>query len=326
MAGGKNLWRNNNLSTIPYASNWDSISTNWTIFPDTLPVANAVITALAASTTPANRLYVGTSAQRLYKIDNANVGTPAMVNITSTTTAALFPNANIASIAVDPNNADNIMVAFSNYGVYSLFYSSNAGSTWTKVGGNLEQNASGTGDGPSCRWVSIIPVSNGYVYLVGTSVGLFATTQLNGLNTVWVQQGTNTIGSDVVDMLDYRATDGLVVVATHSGGIYASHITDTLDVAGVLPLAQNQIDLGLQVYPNPFSYTTNVLFNLPQAMQVNLTVYNQLGQQVLTLENTILPQGNHSIPLQGKGLTPGMYFINLQTQSFKATKQVLFLK
>jgi len=326
MAGGKYLWRNNNLSGIPYAGNWDSISTNWTMFPDSIPVGGSVISALAISTVPANRLYMGTTTHKLYKIDNANVGTPTPVDITSISIAAQFPSANISSIAVDPTNADHVMVAFSNYGIYSIFYSADGGVTWTKEGGNLEQNSAGTGDGPSVRWVNIIPVSDGYVYLAGTSVGLFACTHLNGLNTVWVQQGANTLGNDIVDMMDYRATDGLLVVATHSGGIFSSHINDTIDVAQVPHIANAAANIQVQCYPNPFSNAAQISFSLPEASAICLSVYDALGRQVMLIENKALPAGEHSYPIQGKDLNSGMYFINLRSGQYNVSKQVLLLK
>ena len=148
LAGGKNLWRNDSLNAIALTNNIkDSISQGWIKFPDTVPTAGAKITALAVSKNPANIVYYGTSSQKVYRIDNASTGTPLAINITG----ASFPaGANVSSIAVDPNDAGNVMVAFSNYSVYSIFYSVNADSTaptWTKAAGNLEQNSNTTGTG-----------------------------------------------------------------------------------------------------------------------------------------------------------------------------------
>ncbi|MEP7265971.1 MAG: flagellar basal body rod modification protein, partial [Bacteroidota bacterium] len=195
MAGGRNLWRNDNLSGIPYAQNWDSISTNWTKFPDTTSSSAINISAIGVSKTPANRVYYGTSQRRVFRVDNANTGTPSRIEITALTGTVIFPATGYVScIAVDPSNADNVIVTFSNYGIYSLFYTADGGTTWQKIAGNLEAAANGTGNGPSLRWVNILPVSNGTVYLCGTSTGLYATSQLSGANTVWVQQAVNTIG------------------------------------------------------------------------------------------------------------------------------------
>ncbi len=52
LAGGNSLWRNNNLSGIPYASNWDSISTNWIRFPDSSFAGGSSTSAITAVTTP----------------------------------------------------------------------------------------------------------------------------------------------------------------------------------------------------------------------------------------------------------------------------------
>ena len=98
------------------------------------------------------------------------------------------------------------------------------------MAGNLEQNPNGGGNGPSCRTAEIIPLGDDTLYLVGTSTGLFGTTNLNGINTIWKQIGAETIGSVVVEFLTYRQNDGLLVVATHGNGIYETNLTSVTDV------------------------------------------------------------------------------------------------
>lgn len=306
LAGGKYLWRNNDLSGIPYASNWDSISTNWVKFTDSVPAPGARITALAVSKNPANRVYYGTSARRVFKVDNANVGTPTPVDISSTTPGVPFPAAgNVSCVAVDPDNADHVMVTFSNYGVYSIFYSENGGTTWAKAAGNLEVSATGGGEGPSVRWASIIPVTGGTVYLVGTSVGLYATTQLQGTSTVWYWQGASTIGNSVVDMIDYRQNDGLVVVATHSHGIFSGHITHVADVNAVSdPFATS---LSLTNFPNPFTGETSIRFSLEADSYVSLRVYDVTGRLVHVLAEGRQGAGNKQYAFPAAGRVPGVY-------------------
>ncbi|MEI8278405.1 MAG: T9SS type A sorting domain-containing protein [Bacteroidota bacterium] len=336
LAGGKYLWRNNDLSGIPYASNWDSISTNWVKFPDSVATAGAVITAIAVSKTPANRVYFGTSSQKVYRIDNANSGTPTPVNITSTTGGANFPaQANVSCIAVDPTNADHVMVVFSNYSVYSIFYSADGGTTWAKAGGNLETNASGTGNGPSCRWASIIPVSNGTVYLVGTSVGLFATRHLSGTSTVWVQQGTESMGSSVVNMMDYRSNDGLVVAATHSHGIFSTHITDTLDVrgdgdtlivTGVTKQLSTNFDVHLAIFPNPFTTQATVRFDLNKESNVSIQLLDEMGKQVMSIANEHMYPGEKSYKVNSGNLPAGVYYCTLTLGTMHETKRLVLVR
>lgn len=230
LAEGPRLWRNNDLSQIVLNNQYDSISTSWFQFTDTLPITGASITALAASKTPANRLYYGTSRRRVYRIDSANTGDPTPTDITGTN----FPgaaNSYVSCIAIDPRDADKVLVVFSNYSVYSLFYSVDGGISWDKVAGNLEQVLTGAGNGPSLRWAEILPVGDSALYFVAASIGLYATDTLEGLATVWVQQGTNTIGNVVVDMIDTRESDGKVVIGTHGNGVYITHIKKVSPVA-----------------------------------------------------------------------------------------------
>jgi hypothetical protein len=328
MAAGKDLWRNNNLSGIPYAGNWDSITTNWERMIDSTVTSGSTITAIGVSRAPANRVYFGTSVRRVFRIDSANTGFHRPRDITS----SIFPSsggnypANIACIAVDPTNADHVMVAYSNYGLYSLFYSPDGGTTWKKVAGNLEQNkTTGGGDGPSVRWASIMPVNGGTVYMVGTSVGLFATTQLNDTNTVWVQQGTNSIGAAVVDMIDYRSTDGLVVVATHSNGIFSSHITEVGNITGVKEATVSK-GFNLLSYPNPFRSETTIQFDLGDNSNVSVNVFDQMGRLVKTIANEQVQPGQKKYIFNGSDLAPGMYYCVLKAGNLTECKPMVLIK
>src|SRR5262249_44445921 len=121
-----------------------------------------------------------------------------------------------------------------NYNVISLFFSYDSGTSWTNISGNLEQFASGSGNGPSCRWASILPLNGQTMYLVGTSTGLYSTLELNGTSTVWSQEGPTVIGDDVVDMIDTRASDGMIVAGTHANGIFSSNEMELGDGNGFL--------------------------------------------------------------------------------------------
>ncbi len=317
MAGGKFLWRNNNLAGIPYARNWDTISTNWVKFADSsmTNIYDTTITAVAVSKIPANRVYYGTNYKRLFRIDSANIGTHKAREITNNT---LFPTGTVSSIAVDPRNADNVMVTFSNYNVYSIFYTTDGGTTWVRAAGNLY-----AANAPSIRWATIIPVSDGTVYMVGTSVGLFATSLLNGNSTVWVQQGTNSIGNAVVDMIDYRSTDGLVVIATHANGIYSSHITKVSDVNGVKDIARADPGFNFTNYPNPFSNQTTIRFDLKERAHVNLIVMDEMGRTVKTLADEVMDAGEQRYPFQPGNLPSGIYYCTLRAGSFSETRRIL---
>ncbi|MBC7862150.1 MAG: T9SS type A sorting domain-containing protein, partial [Bacteroidia bacterium] len=324
LAGGKYLWRNDDLSTIPMNNSWDSISTNWIQYLDSVPTANSKITALAVSKTPANRVYYGTDKQKVYRVDNANIGTQVPVNITPTTGTTLFPAAGYVScVAVDPQDADKIMVIFSNYSLYSIFYSADGGTTWAKAGGNLETTNIAS---PSIRWASIMHVSDGVVYLVGTSVGLFATDTLMGISTVWVQQGTNTIGNAVCDMIETRESDGLVVVATHANGMFSSNITSVADIVSIKELTEAKADFELKNYPNPLSQNTTIEFTLAKKAFVNLQVWDEYGRLIETLKNENMQAGKQTVNFDAKNLRAGVYYYSLTVDKGRKTNRMVVVK
>jgi hypothetical protein len=248
LPAGDLVWRNSNLSTIPLYStsptpvNWDSLSTT--------RITGVTYTAVSVSRVPPNRVYLGSADGRVFRLDNANVGNPKSVDIY--TGKGLPAQAYVNCIAVDPTNGDKALVVFTNYGVQSLFYTTNAGLTWIPVSGNLEENpTTGLGGGPSTRWAAILPPGGRTTYFVGTSIGLYSTTLLNGHSTVWTQEGSSTIGNLPVDMIDVRTSDGYIAVATHGGGIFSAAISfqvsvypgDTnndgvVDVRDILPIGR----------------------------------------------------------------------------------------
>nr|WP_299072007.1 T9SS type A sorting domain-containing protein [uncultured Allomuricauda sp.] len=213
MPAGDRMWRNNNLDEIPLFSNAPT-SVNWVEQTQTATPDGSLITGLDVSKYPvANRLYYGTSSGMIFKVENANIDDQPVVDISS---GKGLPEGNINQIYVDPNNADRVFAVFSNYNIQSLFMSKDAGETWENISGNLEENADGTGNGPSVRWFSIS--GNNNIYFVGTSTGLYASFYLNGNRTRWYREPA-IVGDVVVPQVRTRA-DGFVAVAAHGNGVY----------------------------------------------------------------------------------------------------------
>ncbi|TAL69215.1 MAG: T9SS type A sorting domain-containing protein [Bacteroidetes bacterium] len=223
LGGGKLIWRNNDLSSIPEVDSKDSTSIGWDSLPQTrLPGKNdTVITALQVSTNPANIVYYGTSNGKVFQLHNANAGMPTPVEITGNK----FPkNAYVSSIAIDEEDANKVIVTFSNYGIISIFYTTNGGQSWVPISGNLEEYSSGAGNGPAVNWIEILKVNGNNIYFAGTSTGIYSTAYLDGEFTVWQQEGATTIGNVVVDMLDARNSDGLIAAATHGAGVFTATV------------------------------------------------------------------------------------------------------
>ena len=225
LAGGYRLWRNDDLTRIPYYSN-STTTVNWTSLNNTASPGGR-ITALAISTTPVNIIYYGTSNGRIFRLNNAHLNYSNPIDIWSG--KGLPEYAYVSCLAVDPSDANRVLLIFSNYHVPSLFYTEDGGTTWSDVSGNLEVNPDGSGPGPSTRWAEILPFNGTTYYLLGTSTGLYSTTDINGAATEWIQEGAQNIGNVVVDMIDTRLNDGMIVVGTHGNGVFSAEFTQSID-------------------------------------------------------------------------------------------------
>ena len=124
--------------------------------------------------------------------------------------------------------------------------------------------------------------------------------------------GTPTAASETV--YTYTVTD--------ANGASVSLALQTLPAA--FSLADN--------FPNPFNPATTIQYALPQATDVELTVYNVLGQPVRTLVAEHQNAGRYVVEWDatndnGHSLSSGMYFYRLQAGGeFLKVKKMLLLK
>lgn len=81
-----------------------------------------------------------------------------------------------------------------------------------------------------------------------------------------------------------------------------------------------------QNYPNPFNSSTRIDYIIPRAGDVNLTVYNSLGQMLVELVTGHQTRGKYSIQFHAAGLPSGVYFYKLKSGSFTDTKKLILLR
>lgn len=87
----------------------------------------------------------------------------------------------------------------------------------------------------------------------------------------------------------------------------------------------NRTELG-QNYPNPFNPSTTIPFSLKQATNVELTIYNMLGQKVSTLVNQKYSAGSHFATWNASSLASGMYIYRLKAGNVIQTKKLMLIK
>jgi len=98
------------------------------------------------------------------------------------------------------------------------------------------------------------------------------------------------------------------------------------------PAAALPTEFGLsQNVPNPFNPSTIVEYALPKDAQVNLSIYNVLGQHVTTLVNEMQRAGRQTVTWDGTdasgvSVASGVYFYKLRAGDYSNTKKMLLLK
>lgn len=321
--GGDVLWINENLAQIPGGSQKPS-AVNWHRLRET-KISNGIYTAIAKSAN-ADICYAGVTETNPYivKLENSYDLDDFDFDLISHNG---FPESgHIACIAISPEDPDHFVVVFSNYNTPSIFETSDGGSTFTDIGGNLEEFPDGTGSGPSVRWAEIIPTISGYSIYAGTSTGLYSTTHTNGTSTVWLNESEDRIGQSVVTMLDYRTLDGRLIVGTHGNGVFESYLSDAklFDSSIDKP---NQVDV--RVYPNPFVKNTTLEYELPESGEVKIDLTDSGGKLIRNMLWAPQYAGTNRVSWDGTNnagikVRPGVYFMTFNYKNKRISKRIIY--
>ena len=83
----------------------------------------------------------------------------------------------------------------------------------------------------------------------------------------------------------------------------------------------------IQNYPNPFNPITMINYQLAMTSNVELTIYNLLGEKVATLVDRKKSAGAYSAQWDASGFASGVYVYTLQTGTgYKQSRKLLLLK
>ena len=160
-------------------------------------------------TSGSSTIFVGTSSGRVYKVTGANGLSPSAVNLTTSN----LPSGSISCIAIGANE-NNLVATYSNYGVNSVWYTNDGGSTWGSIEGNLP-------DMP-VRWALFNP-NNYKDVILATELGVWQCIDISATSPVWNAENTG-LANVRTDMLQIRESDGTVAAATHARGLFSSDL------------------------------------------------------------------------------------------------------
>lgn len=123
------------------------------------------------------------------------------------------------------------------------------------------------------------------------------------------------------DLRDWTTNDAdiyLQRIYSDGRGSVNEIIDENIIIPGETVLYQN--------YPNPFNIKTVISYRLSVLSQVELVLYNVLGQKVRTLVNKKQHPGLYSFQLNTNGLASGLYVYLLKTEHKTLSRKMLFVK
>lgn len=311
------IFRTKNAATVT--------SSTWTLMDGVAPRVNGDIYSM--ETTRGNysansHLFIGTSAGKVYRLkDPQNAATSTAPD--DITPPNMQSGSVVKDISINPRNQDTLMVVVSNYNVNSIFWTGNATAaspTWQVVDGNI--------DLPSIRSCEIVAKTNGVEYYAGTTVGLYSTTQMNGVGTVWARETgiagspSEMINTAIINALAHRWQDNTLVVGTHGNGMFVANVGNAINlITSITNPIRNNTDFIRNLYPTITRDVVNYQVG-------NLYGVRRLSVQVTSLSGAIV-QRNETGYTNGQinlgNLPAGMYIVSITSadRKYQFTKKII---
>ena len=189
-----------------------------------------------------NTILVGTGAGRIFKINSSDQDSPSIIELTGTN----LPYGYISCIEF-AENEDKIAISFSNYGISSIWETTDGGLTWFNKEGNLP-------DMP-VRWLLYNPSNNNQVVLA-TEVGVWVSNNFSESSPSW-QSSNSGLANVRVDMLQIRNSDKLLIAATHGRGLFSS---DAFQNSPLIDISLDEIQVDVE--PGGYSIENFSIFNI----------------------------------------------------------------
>ena len=312
----------------------------WTHMTGVAQGVSGSIFALATTRgayTSNSHLFIGTSVGKIYRMKDPQ---GASVGTTPTDITPVGMSAGVVTdISVNSRNQDTVMAVVSNYGVNSIFWTGNATAaspTWQIIEGNLSV--------PSVRSCEIVVKTTGVEYYVGTSTGLFSTSNIAEQSTVWSRelgtagQPSAMMNTAIVNSLAYRWSDNTLVVGTHGNGMFVAYIGNATisngggsggnsgsggggPVTAITEPIRNNDNFIRNAYPT-------IVNDVLQFQVGNMPSVKKLNVQINSMNGAVVYQGvsgyeNGKIPMNN--LTRGTYVLTITSsdRKYQYTKKII---
>jgi len=259
------------------------------------------VTVSPYSSANSSTLFIGTQAGRLFKVTNAQSSNYVVREIGDTE----FPTANISCVAVGASE-EVLLVTFSNYGVQSVWLTTDGGDTWTDKEANLP-------DMP-IRWALIHPEDQNVV-LLATETGIWGTNNLMDENTAYLPEDAG-MPHVRVDMLRLRASDNTVIIATHGRGLFQTYFGKNL--VSVNEPKESEFE----VFPNPTTGQFTITGQFDSSVPIQIEIIDAKGK-IITSESVQTTNGSIVKDVDLSEYASGLYLIRIKSKTLLRTQKLI---
>ncbi|NBX80898.1 MAG: T9SS C-terminal target domain-containing protein, partial [Flavobacteriales bacterium] len=249
----------------------------------------------------------------------AYIGTGASGTLPTATTATKITNTNYEGLAINPNNANDVILFAGFGGTNRRTLNATSGTPSFTSLGAITTPGLATYDG-------IIDRNDSDIIVVATSNGVFVTE--NG-GASWENASAGFEGTPCYEIRQsWRSWEegngrpGEIYVGTFGRGLWKS--TAYLGINESTGELNNSIKTKLKTFPNPTNDNTTLSFNLAKAGDVELQVYSISGRLVKSISRSNVDAGLNTLQIDCEDLTNGTYIVKFA--SGKQVESVKFIK
>jgi len=126
----------------------------------------------------------------------------------------------------------------------------------------------------------------------------------------------------------YSFVDNTVQAGTYQYRLRQVDLDGSYSLSNVVEVTMNPMEFSLaQNYPNPFNPSTTINFSLAKESNVNLRVFDLLGQEIISLvNNEFMNAGSYSYKFDASSLASGTYVYRLEAGNFVQTRKMTLTK
>ncbi len=234
----------------------------------------------------------------------------------------------VTSIAVDPTDANKVLVSTGNYGNQSFIYKCTNALTavdetenFTPIQGNL----------PQAPVYSILyNARNNNEVIVGTEYGVYSTSDIYASTPDWASENRN--GMEIVPVFQLRQqkfannaefgieNHGVIYAASFGRGLFTSETFASKGGSSSSVLAE-VTNLDVKITPNPVSDRAVIRYTMENNSDINFQIYDLQGKLVKSINLSNQLAGSNELAIDASEFVAGTYLVRMTAGTQKASSK-----